>query len=80
MSLKVGLEYNSKIGGIFSYSGFYSPVFIKTNELASETKIFAHHGEKNEIVTYKEAEHSYKMLKRDILIHSEPDLGLGIDD
>ncbi len=34
MAMKVGLEYNNILGGIFSYSGFYSEPFIKPKQIS----------------------------------------------
>ena len=55
IAMKVGLEYNNILGGIFSFSGFYSEQFINPHQISNFTPIFAHHGEKDPYVDVKEA-------------------------
>ena len=50
ISLKVALEYEKPIGGILSYSGLYSPEWVKPHKLSKLIPIFANHGEKNDVI------------------------------
>ncbi len=61
MALRVGLEYDQPLGGIFCYSGFYSS-FTKPSIFNQGTPIFIQHGKADPSFDYEKVEESYKNI------------------
>ena len=61
MALRVGLEYDQPLGGIFCYSGFYS-CFTKPSIFNQGTPIFIQHGDNDTYITHKYAIESYRII------------------
>ena len=62
MALRVGLEYDQPLGGIFCYSGFYS-CFTKPSIFNQGTPIYIQHGKKDDFFEYEKALDTYKYVK-----------------
>ena len=61
MALRVGLEYDQPLGGIFCYSGFYSR-FTKPSIFNQGTPIYIQHGLANKYIKHEDAVNTYKNI------------------
>ncbi|EGR33179.1 hypothetical protein IMG5_059930 [Ichthyophthirius multifiliis] len=63
MSLKVGLEFDQKLGGILAFSGFLFPVYNE-HENNKNTPILISHGTQDPLLAWAKCEISYNKLKQ----------------
>ena len=76
MALRVGLEYDQPLGGIFCYSGFYS-CFTKPSIFNQGTPIYIQHGEDDTYIDPAHAQETYNEIdksKRQFTLDLKPDL------
>ncbi len=64
MALRVGLEYEQPLGGIFCYSGWYSP-FTKPTLHNQKTPIYIQHGEEDNFCRWKNAKDTFKLIRNE---------------
>ena len=65
MSFKVAFERKEKLGGVMSFSGYHPHEFIKTNDIAIDTRIYNYFPELPANASWTISVETYEALVRE---------------